>query len=558
MADPLDGNVTDNLHKKWDPNEPIHRINSPSFNSGQFTRANGDGKGRGCRSGTALTPSALRVVLPAWVPVQDDSFKELKGRLARSFQTWTDFPLTQWHKWYDWNFHVVPSPPYQYLRGEGNEAAGPRGVVQGNAMECEWDTGAFGPKFGPMFDHDWAWPMTKQFVWIAGRWIYDCGHATAQGRMRSELHPVGAVASVRWEAQKFDSSSQVLFPNANPLGIDTKFMPAVQFSFFASRFGGYLTTPQVFQQDYEFIVDLPRETPGRAIAPIGSSPDHPVNTVTLGPLRIVSKIDFTPFANATGSINTSVQPILTVITPADGSFPSQVKVKLPLSSIKGGADAYGLRITFGLVDQFLDLAKRILLVSGSFDGVTFFGHSDIDVALKFGINGRWHRLAFQNIRAGQSFALQKNFDFALALDHPPGGGGQIFFSSHGKVINDPGAGRVFEQAEGDRTLRKANSPAGTVYQWDFDMVNPGNDDAKTTQMTVDITDRMKGTRRIENDPLGVADVDTNAQALGVNQQPFNLIGRTLEEDLALAEIFFKVPKGKDYEITGKITGRAQR
>jgi hypothetical protein len=421
-------------------------------------------------------------------------------------------------------------------------------------MECEWDTGAFGNRFGAMFDRDWAWPMTSQFVWLAGRWIYDCGHANSQGLMRSELHPVCAVATARVEAQKFDSSAQVLFPVTGPLGTDTKFMPGVQFMFFASRLGGYVTVPQVFEKDYEFIVDLPREIVGRTIIPIGPSSENPRNTIALGPLRIVAKVDFSPFSNAKGTVNSSIQPILTVITPADGSFPSQVKVKIPLGGLRGGADAYGVMISFGLVDQFLDLAKRVLLVSGSFDAVTFFRRDSVDVAIKFGINGRWHRKPFQNVQRGDTRALQESFSFALALDHPPGGGGPILFSSHGKVIK--GSGRVMEEAEPARTLRVGDAPGGRVYQWDFDIVSP-NDQSKVSQLQADVGNRLARTLRVENDPLGVADLAQQASQLGLNQTGFNLNGIALEEDQSLAEIFFKSPRETEYRIDGKISGRSQ-
>lgn len=558
-GDPLDGTVTDNTHKRWDLNEPIHRINSPSFNTGGFSRASGNGVSRGCRLPTLHVPvvdifiDGLRAVLPAWVPVQDAPFKEVEGRLARSFQTWTDFPLTQWHHWYDWNFHVVPSAPYQYLRGEGNQEPTGHGtpVVEGPAMECEWDTGAFGNRFGPMFDRDWAWPMTSQTVWLAGRWIYDCGHANTQGLMRSELHPVGAVASARVEAQKFDSSSQVLFPLTQSLGTDTKFVPGVQFLFFASQLGGYFQVPEVFNSDYEFIVDLPREAVGRTIVPIGDAR----NTVTLGTLKIVAKVDFSPFSNAKGRVNSSVQPILTVINPADGSFPSQVKVKIPLSGIRGSADAYGVMISFGIVDQFLDLQKRVLLVSGSFDTVTFFHLDSVNLALKFGINGRWHRKAFQNVQLGETRLLQETFSFALALDHPPGGGGAILFSSHGKVIK--GNGIIMQGDEPGRTLRVADQPTGRIYEWIPDIVNAQNDDKKVSQLQADIGNHLASTFRVENDPLGVADFSQRAAQLGVDQKVFALEGFTLEEDQKLAEIFFKSPKETQYRISGKINGAAQ-
>jgi hypothetical protein len=554
MADPLDGTVTDNTHKKWDlENAPLHRINSPSYNNGQFTRAPGDGVNRGCRT------SGLQRVLPAWVTVQDNPFKEIEGRLARSYQTWTDFPLAQWHIWYDWNFHVIPTDPYSYVRGSGNQEITGHGtpVVQGATMECEWDAGAFGTKPGPMFAQDWAWPMASQFVWVAGRWVYDCSHADSAGRMRSELHPIGAVATVRVEAQKFSSNAQVLYPFQNPLGIDTPFMPGVQFMFFASRLGGYITVPEALQTDYEFIVDLPKEIEKRAIAPIGPAPPDPQNTISLGPLRIVYQVDFTPFSNAAGSVNNTNQPVLTVIMPADGSFPSQVKIKIPM---KGVVDSYGVMISIGVIDQFLDLAKRVVLVSGSFDNATLFRQTNVDGVIKYGINGRWHIKNFQNMSGGASIALNENFSFALALDHPPNGGGAILLSSHGMITHP--AGKVMEEPDAARTLRVANQPGGRVYQWDFDIIPDANGIESA------LTDRMKSAGHFvwswppvagdENEPLGVSDFSRRINQLQVSTtQPFQLKGFSLNEDQALAEIFFKSPQQTDYLIDGKITVKTQ-
>jgi hypothetical protein len=244
-------------------------------------------------------------------------------------------------------------------------------------------------------------------------------------------------------------------------------------------------------------------------------------------------------------VNKTNQPILTVITPPTGIFPSQVKVKIPMAGV---TDAYGVMISLGVVDQSLALAKRVLLVSGSFDSATFFHHSSVDVALKFGINGRWHRKPFKNVQAGQGVALNENFSFALALDHPPNGG-PILFSSHGKIIQ--GAGRVMEQLEPDRTLRVGDVSTGRVYNFDPDIIN------NTGNIEADVTSRMSGTLNVRNDPLGVADFSQTASQLGVSKQPFQLKGRALDEDQTLAEIFFKSPTQTDYLIDGTIEGKAQ-
>jgi hypothetical protein len=63
--------------------------------------------------------------VPAWVLVKDEQpdeeeFDEVEEILVRSYQTWTDFPLFQWHRWYDWNLFVLPAPGFEYLRSLAN------------------------------------------------------------------------------------------------------------------------------------------------------------------------------------------------------------------------------------------------------------------------------------------------------------------------------------------------------------------------------------------------------------------------------------------------------
>ena len=570
-GDSQDGTVTDNQHKKWDPTEPIHRINSPAFNTGGFSTATGDGVSRGCRlpGGLQMT-SQLSRVLPAWVPVQDNPYKEVEGKLLRSFQTWTDFPMFQWHRWYDWNFHVVPSQSYSYLRGDGNKTPGPHpiAVVDGPAMECEWDCGSFGSREGPMFMQDWLWPMGNQFVWIAGRWIYDCGHADPNNnKMRSELHPCCAVANARWEAQSFSSSAKQLFPTLqDPLGFDVPFVPGVQFMFFACKRGGYFDLPEVFDRDYTFIVDLPRETPGRTVAPIGPTPTNPQNTLVVGPLRIVASVSFDPFSNATTPINNSLQPVLDVIVPADGSSPNQVKVTIPLSQLKGTpTNSYGVMISFGVFDQFLALAKRIVKITGSFDTVQFFGDFG-DVDIKCGINGRWARRGFQNVKSNDTRPINFSFSFALSVDHPPNGGGPVLTSSHGKIFkkvgtflqNTPDAGRI---------LRVGNQSSGRAYEWGPDIVNPQNDTSKTDELEITLADALKSTATIthrsgeQNLPLGIADLARKAKDLFLAPSPFDLKGAAITEDEHAAELFFKGDPDPntfiDYKISGTINSQPQ-
>jgi len=127
--------------KKWDPKRPFQRVASPCFNEQEKLAAELEGtflNGLGHRRGTQRIEDfpALRIpgsgilsklnaqvfdngvrLAPAWVrtlgPVENSQAAEqaaeheLYGQLVRSFQTWTDAPGFQWHRWYDWNLQLT-------------------------------------------------------------------------------------------------------------------------------------------------------------------------------------------------------------------------------------------------------------------------------------------------------------------------------------------------------------------------------------------------------------------------------------------------------------------
>src|SRR5437588_1294367 len=124
----------------YDRNKPIHRINLLAVQPPE-SQADGFGYRSKCRSpndvpGAFFDPahpldsanSAKRAAarelirtIPGWVAVKTDNReREVEGSLDRSFQTWTDVPVFQWHRFYDWNFHVIPADGLEYIKGAGN------------------------------------------------------------------------------------------------------------------------------------------------------------------------------------------------------------------------------------------------------------------------------------------------------------------------------------------------------------------------------------------------------------------------------------------------------
>lgn len=431
--------------KPYDRTLPFTRINSPSEDF-LPTRLRGNGHDRGTRRADdflmqnpqdILFMDRLMRVTPSWVSTlgttEQQAEHEIQGKLARSFQTWTDVPPFQWHRWYDWNFHIQPDRGFDWLRGLANDekASGelrPLGfdlfrngptlggrnqhVVVGTVMECEWDTGSFASpghtRPGPMFDADWAWPMANQRVWLVGRSIYDGGHE-ARGLCRSELHPCKAVATARWEAFNFRE-------NNGGEATRTVFTPAIQFLFFSSRFGGYLDYPDLRPKDgnpYQFIVDLP-EAPAVSTArmAIGGTPDTPMNTVVLRSNDLLKDFDRTRFGNArNASSAANVDPIVDLL-PEDPAHPGQrqAKVTIPLAALSG--DTYGVLISMGWRDASGEQAARVkkctVRMRRLFKAGINHDNSPEEWRLKAGVNGRWFQWEFTGVSNNTTRPLEND------------------------------------------------------------------------------------------------------------------------------------------------------
>jgi hypothetical protein len=443
MAKPPKIGPTEQNTKPWDPERPFQRVGSPSFKpSGAIL--DGDGHQRGTRRRQDFPRlrdfPILRIVdfeifekaiglVPAWArtlgPATNDlaaetaAEHELYGRMERSFQTWTDAPGFQWHRWYDWNLHVQPAPEFDWLRGRGNRVELDKpGVKKGeigldafieDTMECEWDTGSFGARPGAMYTDlnkgltsSWIWPMTGDWVWVVGRSIYDGGHEFedkknpgGQPLCRSELHPCKAVANVRREAFQFPGTG--------------RHVPAMQFAFFASRHGGYVDAPSLAPagggKDYEFLVDLPLmpdEFQPMSLA-VGKTPDFPFNRVGLRRPEPIFHVDFTPYANAFGVLDNAAlrkdfRPKVKFEVP-DASKPREVqaRITIPLTALAAKRPkvmSYGVVVSLGWPDPFQTQAKTVkrctvqikeVLPVQALEGAD-------EWRMKFCINNRWFHL----------------------------------------------------------------------------------------------------------------------------------------------------------------------
>jgi len=622
----LDWSGWTDTEKPVDPTRPFHRINCPTVNG---PKADGRGYDCGCRVEDDIPTASLledffhiigsdlRQVIrtvPSWVPVKINGQRittpqEVEGILIRSFQTWTDFPLFQWHRWYDWNFMIIPAPSFDYLRGAANigpvifasesdgfnqpvvrDFTGPLGTGEGT-MECEFDCGLWGSRFtnkhspqsfGPMFHADWAWPMTGQFFWGMGQWVYDCGHPTNSiktgpnaGLTRSELHPCHAIATARWEAVKFKENGDF-------------FVPAIQFMFFATAQGGYTDPERVSKlptKDIEFIVDLPKCPMHQGPFPIGHTPEVPHNTIQMPRL-----LKDTQFGNFSAALNftsgakkfqaSAVEPIVEPIRDKDNPNgpPKQVKVTIPFANgINPNADYYGVILSLGWLDTDLSQARRVRKVKVTVDRVVAQGNHDKvgdgEWNIRASVNGRWLQRRHEDVEDGMTIPINRAFEFHLADDD------MVWIAAHGEetdLVHDI----YLDRTDAERVLflfRSGIPIIGPLLSQDARPVNyfgdcldkrdgGGGDVDMAREVVSEIISELRSTFNVQSDPLGRIDpffitrggIDTENPILvskvgaTLSGQQTGLLTREVGSSAELAEADVGKKGKDDYTIFYKI------
>ena len=409
--------------------------------------------------------------------------REVAGILSRSFQSCTDLPLLPWQRFYNWNFHVrvddkgvVVGADGQRQEGKGGflhviglgnipneseqevinvdpnraafDVAPPSGIVPAgpffeNSLECVLDTGAFSrspgnafdspnrPPFdrggdilpGAMFHPRWPfWPMTNDYFWAQGRWVFDCSHVVdgdffsdRTDRHWTQIHPVRAFACFRSEGFKFDENQ--------------KRVPASRFLFFACRKGGYIDLSPFSEldasDDPQFIVDLPPGPISEELTwSIGHTEHFDMNTGVLRP-RLLIKTEFAPFGIPgtffqEGVNFAQVDPIIEPIrSKPEIKIFDQVKITVPLSKLPKEAPAFGFVTSLGWADPTNELAAKVKRVTVSFDQLRELD-KDGELRFKFCVNGHWvygpmHDVDDENLKVGGSLTVFLPDDAKVSL-----------------------------------------------------------------------------------------------------------------------------------------------
>ncbi len=340
---------------------------------------------------------------------------EVEGRLTRSYLSRHHRPYTQWSNFYHWSFQVNPDRGFKHLIGLGdkltpdevddlngtgaNESAPAINLylqsAANSSLECLLDLGAISKPPGDqvplqplhypsiLFDRTWPfWPQSGDWFWAAGRYVYDCTHATSDEKQGPEaglhptlINPTKAFAVARYEAYQFEK--------------DGDWIPATRFLFFATKKGGYWDFDgeiKVTDHDYEFLVDLPPLAADVGEFSIGRTPEFDWNTIVVRP-RLLKAIEFAPFGAGADSPLTwwKRDPVVQLVRPEPGKLPRMLRVKVPLSEMQD-ADAYAFVLTCGWYDP--SQAARVRKVAVQMPKFTMLGERK-DLRYHVCINGRW-------------------------------------------------------------------------------------------------------------------------------------------------------------------------
>ena len=117
---------------------------------------------------------------------------------------------------------MIPDPGYTHLLSSWVNPDGSIGVH--TDMEVEWDNASLMDEHEG-FQRIWGavpefvWPAVGDRVWVAGRWIFDCGHPGSDDvryvQFSSEIHPPRAIVTFRQNHPALDSFpiSRISAPN---------------------------------------------------------------------------------------------------------------------------------------------------------------------------------------------------------------------------------------------------------------------------------------------------------------------------------------------------------
>jgi len=138
-------------------------------------------------------------------PVDQKSSDQSSSEVAEEDLWWT-------HNTHDFTFKVIPDSAYSHLLSSWVNPDGTTGVH--TDMEVEWDNASLMDEHEG-FQRIWggvpefAWPAVSDRVWVAGRWIFDCGHPSSSDvphvQFSTEIHPPRALVAFRLMHPALDS-----------------------------------------------------------------------------------------------------------------------------------------------------------------------------------------------------------------------------------------------------------------------------------------------------------------------------------------------------------------
>lgn len=214
----------------WMKGRPLMAQDTPQFATQAIPNGCNPDDPTDEHDGARLSPAWTPVIHDPAHPFPNDPVTILEGRVQGNqskFASRAQLPIEAltdqspsevaeedipWiHYTHDKTMDIVPDPGYKHLLSQFLNFSTGEYVVRDD-MEVEWDNGGVGAEEGTDFiDNiwgalpEWAWASVGDRVWIAGRWIWDCGHVGIPSGTTSldyvgyttEIHPPRAVVVFR-------------------------------------------------------------------------------------------------------------------------------------------------------------------------------------------------------------------------------------------------------------------------------------------------------------------------------------------------------------------------
>jgi hypothetical protein len=308
------------------------------------------------------------------------------------------------HTFYDWNMDLIVDPQYQCMITDGT-----------NTIHTERESNSL---------PTWVWPSPGDpnidsdgdRVWMAGEFIYDCGHCAGGSDLTgcyTEIHPIMGIATIRDRADTLIASGR------------SGYVPATRADVWIYGDAGCANAIQCEDDN----ANCPPPWPTLALCSVPGVQPYPITrvwmfTIALPPRPVSNATPVWRFEARPGDRFPSLRPTVTYLPASNGGQRDSLRIEINLLGATNPGP-FARSIVAGWNPGTANLPIHHFRVD--FTGIKI--NDDLDGLLQEGgewyywasVNGLWQTI-FGNVRTqtptavytGQQLRLTQSFDFAIA------------------------------------------------------------------------------------------------------------------------------------------------